>query len=105
MATIVWRDYAAAKFARHYKKAIGAAGAIGAIVLTILLCHQAGRWVGDAECLAPDFIIEGPLGTYKVYGAKDWLEPVIEQGRRMNKIEAKENHSLDPTLSPDPEDY
>ena len=52
-----------------------------------------------------DIVIKGPLGEHKVYGAKDWLSPIIEQGQRMNKIEAVENHAQFPHLSPNPEDY
>ena len=45
------------------------------------------------------------LGRVTVDGAQDLLEPVVEQGRRMNKIEALENHNQFEHLSPNPEDY
>ena len=45
------------------------------------------------------------LGRVTVDGAGELLEPVVEQGRRMNKIEAMENHNQFEHLSPNPEDY
>jgi len=102
----MWRDYAAAKLANNYRLLLVAAVLAGAVGATCCLCTRA--LPAEREIVRgrkPDLIVSGPFGEYKIYGAHDWLAPVIEQGRRMNQIEAKENHSVDPTLSPYPEEY
>ena len=100
-------DYAASIVARNHRKLIVFTGFALAIGATCELCRENGKHTQTFETAGsqPDITIDGPLGTYKIYGAKEWLEPVVRQGRMMNKIEALENHNQFPHLSGNPEDY
>lgn len=98
-------------FERYARPKINAAiiitGALLAVLATCELCRnalppQAPMQFGRPR---PDITIQSPFGEYKIYGAQDWIEPLIEQGRMMNKIEALENHNQFEHLSPNPEDY
>lgn len=105
----MWRDYLAAKIARNHRIVIILSGMLGAFLTVIVMCHTLSQDIEDNEFYRRKegvVVITDPTGMrWEIEGLDEWLNPVIEQGKRMNKIEAMENHAQFPYLSDSPEDY